>query len=102
PRNRGSEIVGTRLRTLAAKVADRSPQAVASGLRGTVVRDEAGNDEPDSRTPTGLAPPGPTYNALAWCALWGISQFPVAMRVSTGGRSGTAITSGHLGSSRTE
>jgi len=102
PRNKGSEIVGTRLRTLAAKVADRSPQAVASGLRGTVIRDEAGNDKPDSRTPTGLAPPGPTDNALAWCALWGISQLPIAMRVSTGGRPGTAITSGHLGSPRNE
>ncbi len=54
-------------------------------------------DKPDSRTATGLASPGPTDNALAWCALWGISQFPLAMRARA-----TAVTSGHFGRSRNE
>jgi len=55
------------------------------------VRDEAGRDAIDSRTATGLAGPGPTDNALAWCALWGISQLPLAMRIR-----GMAVTTGHL------
>lgn len=102
PRNQGSEIVGSRLRKLAAAVADRSPAALAAGLRGAAVRDEIGEDQPDSRTPTGLAAPGPTDNALAWCALWGISQLPISMRTSTSRRPGTAATSGHIGHTRRE
>jgi hypothetical protein len=50
-----------------------------------------------SRTATGLASPGPTDNALAWCALWGISQFPLAMRIND-----TAQTSGHFSRARKE
>lgn len=102
PRNRGSEIVGSRLRKLADVVAGRTAAAVAAGLRGSEVRDEIGKDKPGSSTPTGLAVPGPTDNALAWCALWGISQLPVAMRVSTGTRPAVAVTAGHIGRSRNE
>lgn len=102
PRNQGSEIVGSRLRKLAAAVATRTPAQVTTGLQGSTVDDEIGNDKPDSRTPTGLATPGPTDNALAWCALWGISQLPIAMRVSTGNRPAPAISTGHIGRSRRE
>ena len=97
PRNQGSEFVGTRLRKLAVAVAARAPGAVASGVDGTHPVDEIGADKVDSRTPTGLASPGPTDNALAWCALWGIAQLPSAARVNA-----TALTSGHLGRSRSE
>jgi len=97
PRNRGSEFVGTRLRGLAAAVAARDDAQILAGLRGDAVVDETGHDKPDSLTATGLAGPGPADNALAWCALWGISQFPIAMRVNA-----TAVTSGHLGRSRRE
>lgn len=97
PRNQGSEFVGNRLRKLANSVAQRQPQEVLAGLCGESVVDEIGNNKPDSRTPTGLASPGPTDNALAWCALWGISQFPIAMRVNK-----TAETSGHLSHGRDE
>ena len=97
PRNQGSEFVGNRLRKLAAAVAARDPAQILAGLRGDSTLDEIGGDKPDSRTATGLASPGPTDNALAWCALWGISQLPLAMRVNT-----TATTSGHLGRSRNE
>ena len=97
PRNRGSEFVGSRLRKLADAVAARQPAQILAGLRGDVVRDEIGSDKPDSRTATGLAGLGPVDNALAWCALWGISQFPLAMRTST-----RALTSGHFGHSRRE
>ncbi|QSB16760.1 hypothetical protein JQS43_11035 [Natronosporangium hydrolyticum] len=92
PRNQGSEFVGNRLRPLAAAVAARTAGEVADGLLGRRVRDEVGKDKPDSRTPTGLAAPGPTDNALAWCALWGISQFPIAARTS-----GFATATGHIG-----
>jgi CRISPR-associated protein Csb3 len=97
PRNRGSEFVGTRLRKVAEAVAARGVAQILAGLRGDAVRDEIGKDKPDSRTATGLAIPGPTDNALEWCALWGISQFPLAMRTR-----GTAVTSGHFGRSRSE
>ena len=97
PRNQGSEFVGNRLRKLADAVTARDPGQILAGLRGETIRDEIGGDKPDSRTATGLASLGPADNALAWCALWGISQLPLAMRVSA-----TAATSGHLGRSRSE
>ncbi|WP_328848561.1 hypothetical protein [Micromonospora zamorensis] len=92
PRNQGSEFVGNRIRPLAAAVAARTAAAICDGLLGRSVRDEIGKDRPDSRTPTGFASPRPTDNAMAWCALWGISQFPIAQRTN-----GFAITSGHIG-----
>lgn len=92
PRNQGSEFVGNRLRPLAAAVAARTPEQISDGLRGHSIRDEIGDDKPLSRTPTGLADPGPTDNALAWCALWGISQFPIALR-----RGSFAATTTHIG-----
>lgn len=96
PRNTGSEFVGTRLRKLAGTVALRDTAKILAGMQGKSTEDEL-DSSPDSRTATGLAGLGPTDNALAWCALWGISQFPIAMRVNGTGRgSGTAVTSGHI------
>jgi CRISPR-associated protein Csb3 len=96
PRNQGSEFVGTRLRKVAVTVARRGTAQILVGLQGESVTDEL-DSSPDSRTATGLAGLGPTDNALAWCALWGISQFPIAMRVNDTGRAGgTAVTSGHI------
>jgi CRISPR-associated protein Csb3 len=92
PRNQGSEFVGSRLRKLVIAVARRAPGATVAGITGASAVDEIGGDRADSRTPTGLAAPGPTDNALAWCALWGIGQFPIAPRINA-----TALTSGHLG-----
>lgn len=97
PRNTGSEFVGTRLRKVAVAVAAREPARILSGLRGEFVADEAGGGKPGSRIATGFASPGPADNALVWCALWGISQFPVAPRIG-----GTARTSGHLSGGRRE
>jgi CRISPR-associated protein Csb3 len=91
PRNQGSEFVGNRLRHLADTVSRREPLAILSGLRGETTMDELGKDSPTSRTATGLASPGPTDNALAWCALWGISQFPLALRVNS-----AVMTSGNI------
>lgn len=92
PRNRGSEFVGTRLRPLAAAVAARTPVQISDGLRGRSIRDEITEGKDSELTATGLAGPGPTDNALAWCALWGISQFPIAFR-----RNDFALTSAHIG-----
>lgn len=90
-RNGGEEFVGNRLRPLAERVAARSAEAIESGLTGSAPEDELGKNGIDSRTATGLAAPGPTDNALAWCALWGISQFPVIARIQRPSR-----TAGHL------
>ena len=100
PRQQGSEFVGNRIRPLAAAVAARTAAAVSDGLLGLSVRDEIGEDASTSRTPTGFASPGPTDNAVAWCAVWGISQFPIAHRIRIrvpGGREGFAVTTGHIG-----
>lgn len=97
PRNRGSEFVGSRLRKLAGSVAARAVGTAALGLTGATLVDEISHDSSSSSTPTGLMSPSPTDNAVAWCALWGISQLPIAPRVNL-----PASTSGHLGRSRTE
>lgn len=97
PRNQGSEFVGNRLRKLARSVAQRDQGAILSGLLGDSVDDEIANNTSDSRTATGLAGLGPADNALTWCALWGISQFPIAYRAK-----GAAVTSGHLSYRRQE
>ncbi len=80
-RNRGEDFVAHRLRPLGLAVAARSADRVRDGLTGARVEDEAGGNALDSRTATGLASPGPTDNALAWCALWGLSLMPVAARL---------------------
>jgi CRISPR-associated protein Csb3 len=97
PRNQGSEFVGTRLRKLAQAVSTRDAGFVVTGIDGTSITDEAGSDKADSRTATGLANPGPTDNALTWCALWGISQLPITPQINR-----TSLTSGHIGRVRTE
>ena len=84
------EFVGGRLVLLAQAVADRTIDQTLSGLIGETVNDEAGSNKPDSRSGTGFTRPGPVDNALAWCALWGISQFPVVHH--NGAQSSTAGT----------
>jgi len=97
PRNQGSEFVGTRLRSLAVAVAGRAPGGAVSGLSGATSVDEIGNDSASSSTPTGFSNVGPTDNAVAWCAMWGISQLPTVSRARK-----QAVTSGHLGQRRRE
>lgn len=97
-RNRGEEFVGNRLRKLAASVSARTPEAIRDGLSAVTLVDEAGGNKPDSRTPTGLAIPGPTDNARAWCALWGISFLPVSHRTDSSPRAESSRVAGHIGS----
>ncbi|WP_295692272.1 hypothetical protein [Lapillicoccus sp.] len=99
PRNQGSEFIGSRLRKLAESVAARPTAAVLAGLTGAQVRDEIGKDQATSRTGTGLCRPGPVDNAVAWCALWGISQLPSTPRI---GQRAITTSSGHLGRPRQE
>ncbi|AMS05408.1 MAG: hypothetical protein SOH99_00020 [Acidipropionibacterium acidipropionici] len=81
-RNRGEEFIGKRLAPLAAIVAARPASSITDGLTGASTTDRAGKDSPGSRTSTGLTPPGPTDDALAWCGLWGISSFALVPAVS--------------------
>lgn len=74
-RNQGQDFVQHRLGPLAESVAARSREAIWLGLAGLQLVDEHGGGL-HSRTPTGLSPPGPTDNAQAWCALWGLSALP--------------------------
>jgi len=89
-RNKGEEFVGSRLLQLGHHVAARTPDGILSGLTGQTLDDEAGGNKPESRSATGFTRPGPVDNALAWCALWGISQFPLAHH--NGSQSATAGT----------
>ncbi len=91
-RNRGEEFVGNRLALLADVVAKRSEDQIVTGLDGSKVVDELGKGHLDSRTPTGLRPPGPADSARAWCALWAISQFPIRFQLND-----IALTSGYVG-----
>lgn len=96
PRNQGSEFVGNRLRPLIANLLARKRGAIVAGLNNDDVVDELGG-KANSVSATGLTTPGPVDNALVWCALWGIGQLPLALRLN-----GPAVTSGHLGRSRRE
>ncbi len=74
-RNRGEEFIGNRLSKLAAAVSSRGVESIEAGLTGREISDALGKNKPDSRTSTGLTPPGPADDVLAWCGLWGISGF---------------------------
>lgn len=84
-------FVHDRLRGLADIVATRDGESVRSGLVGEAVIDEAYAKESSekSRTATGLTSPRFTDSALAWCALWGLSSFPVIHRLT-----GASVTAG--------
>lgn len=86
-RNRGEDFVRNRLSTLASVVAKRDPVRIEKALTEGTVEDSAGKT--DSRTGTGLVPPGPVDDSVAWCALWGISAFRLFPRLA-----GVAVTPG--------
>ncbi len=72
-RNKGEEFVRDRLTKLASAVAEMSPSAILAGLQGSAPPHDPLGKELNSRTPTGLRPPGATDVALAWCGLWGLT-----------------------------
>ena len=78
PRNSGQEFVTGRLVPLAKNVAGRTDEQVSNGLQGRTLVDEIGQNKADSHSPTGLHHPSAADNAQVWCALFGVSTFPVA------------------------
>lgn len=80
-RNRGEDFTRNRLSKLAHTVAARSVDGVLAGLTGESTTDEAGKDSDSSRSGTGLTRPARVDNAIAWCAIWGISWFRLIPRV---------------------
>ncbi|MBM7368532.1 hypothetical protein [Gordonia hydrophobica] len=78
-RNRGEDFTRNRLALLAASVSNRAADEIARGLNGEALNDSKAG--PDSRTGTGLVPPGSVDDAVAWCALWGIASFALYPRV---------------------
>lgn len=80
-RNRGEDFTRNRLAKLADAVSARSDKEILTGLVGQSVMDEAGKNSDSSRSATGLARPGRVDNAIAWCAIWGISWFRLTPRV---------------------
>lgn len=93
-RNQGSELIGTRLSRIADIVAARTHTAIVDGLASRRIRDELGKDEAGSRSATGMDAYGPADNAVVWCALWGISQNPLALRTASTAVTSTAIPAG--------
>lgn len=81
-RNRGEEFVQDRFSKLCAELAQWDRAEVLDGLLGRAVNDSLGKNKADSRTSTGLTPPGPTDMALTFVALLGISAFPLAHQIS--------------------
>lgn len=86
-RNRGEDFTRNRLALLAQTVSARTPEQILEGLTGLSVSDS--KEGPNSRTGTGLVPPGSVDDAVAWCGLWGISAFPIFPRIA-----GIAVTPG--------
>lgn len=89
-RNSGEEMVSDRLLPLAGVCAARSAGDVVEGLVGGSLVDEEGSGG-ESRTASGLMPPGPADSAVAWCALWALSRIPpTAVLPSVSSTPGTA------------
>lgn len=89
-RNRGEEFISHRYRPLCHEVADWPTEHIIQGLTGEKLRDPLGKDRDTSRSSSGLTTPGPADNAMVYCALRGIAQFPLGHR-GTAGRWGTPV-----------
>lgn len=81
-RNRGEEFVSQRYEPLCRELSTWSTDQVLDGLTGRALRDPLGKNKQDSRSSTGFARPAPADNAVVFCALRGIAEFPLAHRVS--------------------
>lgn len=81
-RNRGEEFISQRYRPLCEELSTWTVPQILDGLTGKAVRDPLGKNKQDSRSSTGFTRPAPADNAKAFCALRGISAFPVARLVT--------------------
>lgn len=86
-RNQGTDFVADRLLPLAVAVAAWPEGKVWAGLTGVDVDDSTAPNKSESRTSTGFRLPGPVDSARAWCALWGLSLFPVMVDSRNGSTS---------------
>lgn len=80
-RNRGEEFVQHRLSLMVDELSSWTNEDILAGIQGKQVHDPLGKNSPDSRTSTGLTPPGPTDVALAFVGLLGIASFQLAPQV---------------------
>ncbi|MGO1593853.1 MAG: hypothetical protein ACTHW1_06175 [Ancrocorticia sp.] len=80
-RNKGEEFIRHRFDKLAVEISQWTSQQVLDGISGKQINDVLGKNQENSRSSTGFTRPGPTDNALAWTALWGITQFPIVRRI---------------------
>lgn len=81
-RNQGEEFVTHRYGPLCREISSWSSDQALEGLTGSEVRDPLGKNNQDSRSSTGFTRPSPADNALVFCALRGIAEFPLARRLS--------------------
>lgn len=81
-RNRGEEFISQRYEPLCREVSGWPVDQVLDGLTGRTLQDPLGKNKQDSRSATGFTRPAPADNAVVFCALRGIAEFPLAHRVS--------------------
>lgn len=82
PRMGGQEFVSGKLLKLSQEMTKASLKRIRAGISGEVEIDECSKGKPVSRTAAGLHAPSLTDNVRAWCALMGVSAFPVIPSVS--------------------
>lgn len=75
-RNKGAEFVRDRFSIMCEELSTWSIDDVTKGISGLQVNDSIGKNAIDSRTSTGLTPPGPADVAFSFVALLGIVLFP--------------------------
>lgn len=82
PRMGGQEFVSGKLLKLSQEMTKASLKRIRAGISGEVEIDECDKGKPVSRIAAGLHAPSLTDNVRAWCALMGVSAFPVIPSVS--------------------
>ena len=80
-RNRGEEFIKNRFHPLCREISTWSVDELQDSLQGNKVSDTLNKNSTDSRTSTGLTPPGQADSALAFTALLGIGNFPITHRI---------------------
>lgn len=81
-RNQGQEFVQDRFHLLCIELSDWSVKDVEESITGNRVVDSLSKGHLNSRTSTGLTPPGPADVALTFVALLGMIYFPLFHRTS--------------------
>ncbi|CAB0577772.1 hypothetical protein FRC0129_00005 [Corynebacterium diphtheriae] len=88
-RTKGKEFISDRLAPMCKELATWEVSWISEGIQGFQIRDTIAPNPSESRTSTGLTPPGPNDVALSFLGLLGLSQFPTLPLVS-----GISVTAG--------